>query len=297
MESHDEERIQYKNEQYGNSSGSYNIKDIPTGLKRIELDAAFFFTIPGPKMIWQFGELGYDYPINYCEDGTVNDNCRTSPKPIKWDYLQNADRKHLYNEFSDLIKLRFHPWYKDAFISGRIEQNVSNSFKWIKVTTDTSNILVVGNFDVVPVSGTVTFQSSGTWYDYLNRSTYTATGTAQNISLQPGEFHVFVNRNVNSITATPVNDIPATGTVLAAKVYPNPIKAASWLELYIPQSSTVTVNLLNNVGQHITTLRQQFLIKGNHTVPLTAISHIVAGNYYLTIHTKNEQKTIPILIQ
>jgi hypothetical protein len=33
FESHDEERLQYKNEQYGNSNGSYNIKDIPRGMR------------------------------------------------------------------------------------------------------------------------------------------------------------------------------------------------------------------------------------------------------------------------
>lgn len=36
-----------------------------TALKRMQQAAAFFFTIPGPKMIWQFGELGFDYSIEY----------------------------------------------------------------------------------------------------------------------------------------------------------------------------------------------------------------------------------------
>ncbi|HWC54411.1 MAG TPA: alpha-amylase family glycosyl hydrolase, partial [Chitinophagaceae bacterium] len=43
MESHDEERMMYKNLQYGNSSGSYNIKDLNTALKRIEMCGAFLF--------------------------------------------------------------------------------------------------------------------------------------------------------------------------------------------------------------------------------------------------------------
>ncbi|MEI9909455.1 MAG: hypothetical protein WDO71_07195 [Bacteroidota bacterium] len=76
MESHDEERLMYKNLNFGNSSGSYNTRDLNTALKRMELNAAFFLTIPGPKMIWQFGELGYDFSINRCADGTINNNCR-----------------------------------------------------------------------------------------------------------------------------------------------------------------------------------------------------------------------------
>ena len=50
----------YKNEAFGNVSGSYSTKDIPTALKREEMAAAFLMSSPGPKMIWQFEELGYD---------------------------------------------------------------------------------------------------------------------------------------------------------------------------------------------------------------------------------------------
>ncbi|NEW79809.1 MAG: alpha-amylase, partial [Gelidibacter sp.] len=60
MESHDEERLMYKNLQFGNSNATYNVKNLNTALSRQELAGMFFFTIPGPKMIWQFGELGYD---------------------------------------------------------------------------------------------------------------------------------------------------------------------------------------------------------------------------------------------
>jgi hypothetical protein len=61
MESHDEERLMFKNLTYGNSSGTYNIKDLQTALDRVKLAAAFFLTLPGPKMIWQFGELKLEF--------------------------------------------------------------------------------------------------------------------------------------------------------------------------------------------------------------------------------------------
>ncbi len=68
-------------------------------------------------MIWQFGELGYDYSINYCENGTINNTCRTDPKPLKWDYPQNADRKKLYDIYSVMLALRNHPFYKNGFMT------------------------------------------------------------------------------------------------------------------------------------------------------------------------------------
>jgi 1,4-alpha-glucan branching enzyme len=55
FESHDEERLQFKNEAYGNSSGAYDVKHLSTGLQRDAMAAAFLFSSPGPKMLWKFG--------------------------------------------------------------------------------------------------------------------------------------------------------------------------------------------------------------------------------------------------
>ncbi len=207
MESHDEERLMYKNIQYGNSSGSYNIKDTATALQRQELCAAFLFTIPGPKMFWQFGEQGYDYPINYCQNGTINNNCRTDPKPIRWDYLQQAGRKKLHDVYSSLIKLRFNNLYKDLFVSNAVQQDFTGAFKTLKLSQAGASIVVMGNFDVVPQSSSVTFENSGTWYDYLNGTTITATGAAQPFTLQPGEYRVYLNMDAD----LPVTLISFTG--------------------------------------------------------------------------------------
>ncbi len=204
MESHDEERLMFKNLAYGNASGSYDIKNLATALKRQELDAAFFLTQPGPKMIWQFGELGYEYSINYCQDGSNNGNCRTDAKPIRWDYLQQADRKSLFNVYSALLKLRANPLYKDAFVSNTTSQSLGGAFKWLQLNSTPAKIVVIGNFDVVSQTGSVTFPTAGTWYDYLQGNTITTTGSAQSFTLQPGEYHVFLNSSI-ALPVTLVN--------------------------------------------------------------------------------------------
>jgi hypothetical protein len=187
MESHDEERAMYKDINYGNSSGSYNIKDTATALKRQQLTAAFLLMLPGPKMIWQFGELGYDYPINYCGDGTINNACRTDAKPIRWDYYNQPDRKKLFDVYSSLIKLRFDSSFSDEFISNSSSQSLSANFKWITM----NKIVVVGNFDVVPETGSVTFAITGTWNDYFADSVVNISTASQTLTLEPGEFHVY----------------------------------------------------------------------------------------------------------
>ena len=54
-------------------------------------------------MIWQFGELGYDYSINFPSNTEI---LRTSPKPVKWDYKTDYHRYNLFLEYSALIDLK-----------------------------------------------------------------------------------------------------------------------------------------------------------------------------------------------
>jgi hypothetical protein len=82
-----------------------------------------------------------------------------------------------------------------VFVSNQIQPNLSGAFKTLKLSQGDASILVMGNFDVVPQTSSVTFQSAGTWYDYLNGTTITATGAAQSFTLLPGEYHVYLNMN------------------------------------------------------------------------------------------------------
>lgn len=300
MESHDEERIMYKNLTYGNSSGSYNIKELNTALTRMELNTAFFLTIPGPKMIWQFGELGYDYSINRCGNSTVDPNCRTDAKPIRWDYFQNSRRKRLYDINSSLLKLRFNPHFQAGFTSNRITRDFNNAFKWLQVTTDSSNITVIGNFDVVPTTGSVTFQNAGTWYDYLTGATLSATGAAQSFTLQPGEYHVYLNRNESNVVVTPptVTQIPVNKYGLGISIYPNPIMNAQLTIQYsIPASGEISISMYNSAGQAVKTIFEGFKAKGNYSllVPGTTLG-LPDGNYYIGISEDGHSNFVKAVI-
>ena len=302
MESHDEERMMYKNLQFGNSSGTYNIRDLNTALKRIEMCAGFFLTAPGPKMIWEFGELGYDFSINRCLDGSINNNCRLDNKPIRWDYKNVIQRKRLYDIFTSLNKLRFHSWYKDVFIANNINltRNLSGAFKTLTIrsATDSSMLCVIGNFDVTSQAGSFTFPSGGTWYDYLNGNTITATGSAQSITLQPGEFHVYLNRNLTNAVITPVSGLNGSGNELMATVFPNPATTNSFLDVYTPQNGNVVVDLLNNTGQKIKTIFAGTMARGKHSLVITdKINNVPAGVYLLKIQAGNKTLPLKLVIQ
>ncbi|MBN1541852.1 alpha-amylase, partial [candidate division KSB1 bacterium] len=182
MESHDEERLMVKNLLYGNSSGDYNIKELETALARQKLAAAFFFTIPGPKMIWQFGEMGYDY--------SINTNGRLGRKPIRWDYLQDDHRKALFETYAALIKLRR---TQSTFQTSDFYLSAASPVKRLALTHSEMNAVVLGNFDVIPAYINANFQHSGAWYDYFSGDTLQADFSQTVILLNPGEFRIYTD--------------------------------------------------------------------------------------------------------
>lgn len=186
MESHDEERMMFKNLSFGNSSGSYNIKTVATALKRQEMAAAFLLGMPGPKMIWQFGELGYDI--------SIDQNGRVGEKPIKWEYNNVAERKALYNVYSKMIKLKEK---NPVFASTDITYDLTGSVKYIQLKSNNVNVLIVGNFDVTAKLASATLPTNGTWKDQLNGQTVSVSGGMYTEMLQPGEYHVYSSVDLN----------------------------------------------------------------------------------------------------
>ena len=304
MESHDEERLMYKNLQFGNNSNAaHNIRDLNTALRRIELTGAFFYAGPGPKMLWQFGELGFDFSINRCTDGTVNNNCRLDKKPIRWDYKTEANRKRIYDVFSNMNRIRFHPWYRDVFIANNIsvDRSLSGGFKWLRLrsASDSSCLVVIGNFDVTAQSGSVTFPTAGTWYNYFTGSTITATGAAQSFTLQPGEYQVFLNRNLVSTVITATGSGPAASADgLQAFVFANPVTEASLLEITMPRTSQTRALLFNGNGQQLGIIYNGTLTKGRHRLAMAShLKGLAAGTYWIKITGANQTIAVKFVIQ
>ncbi len=301
MESHDEERIMYNTLLNGNASGSYNTRDLTTALHRQEMGASFLMMMPGPKMVWEFGEQGYDFSINRCGDGSINGNCRTDAKPIRWDYLQQTARKRLYDIYSSLGKLRAHGWYKDDFIANgtTISRNMASGFKWmtIRTATDSSDLVVVGNFDVVAQTTAIAFPVPGTWYDYLQGGTITAVAGSQNITLQPGEFHIYLNRNLSNAVVTPVGGVTNPSQQFTAAIYPNPGNPASVLAVALPETGRLDVALYDLSGRSLGILYSGNLALGEHIIPLNdKINNLLPGTYLMRLQTKSGQLALKLLI-
>ena len=297
MESHDEERLMYKTLQFGNAAGSYNTRTLSTALKRMELTAAFGLLTPGPKMIWQFGELGYDFSINYCTDGSVNSNCRTGNKPIRWDYRQQPDRQALYTVYSKLNQLRLHPMYRNNFTSNRITFSLGGAFKWMQLITDTSNICVLGNFDVNSVTGQFTFPSSGTWYEYISGTTFSATGSSQSIALQPGEYKVYINRPLSGPITSVAENPAASAHSFQVRLYPNPVTRAGMYEIDMKTAGQVNVLLFNAQGQQVKQLFSGRLNAGKHRMAFgEAVAQLPGAQYVLTVKNSSTTRSVRFIL-
>ncbi len=156
MESHDEERIMFKNQKWGKTYGNYNVTDLKTGLKRTEAAAVILMSFPGPKMIWQFGEVGYDEELN---------NDRLGKKPPHWEYYDVTERKALYDVFSKMNTLRNS---NAAFSTSDYLADVRNQFKQILLKSSGGYVCTIANFDVVELAQEVNFGKTGQWEDYFS---------------------------------------------------------------------------------------------------------------------------------
>lgn len=169
MESHDEERVSYKQKTYGN----YDFKtNLATRMNQLEVNAAFFLTVPGPKMVWQFGEMGYDV--------SIEENGRTGRKPLHWEYLEDADRKSVHDTYVHLAELRnAAPELFDA----------TGTFTWKVAVTNWANgrilysesvtgkkLMVMGNFTNAAINVSLPAEG-GDWTNYMTGETETLTGS------------------------------------------------------------------------------------------------------------------------
>ena len=150
---------------------------LTVAMRRAGASAAFFLTVPGPKMIWQFGEIGYDYSIDY--------NDRTGEKPVVTDeYMAVPARKALYDTYAVLLKFRReNPRFFDQ--DADFEWTPAGTIKKITCSVDGKTFHVVGNFGKSSTGYTV---PAGSWTDYINGG-----AVSGNITLKQGEFRLLTD--------------------------------------------------------------------------------------------------------
>ncbi|MFA6026980.1 MAG: alpha-amylase family glycosyl hydrolase [Ignavibacteriaceae bacterium] len=294
MESHDEERLMYKNEMYGNASGAYSIKDLATGLNRMKLAAAFFFTVPGPKMIWQFGERGYDLSINY---PTGTSDSRLANKPPQWEYMSDARRLNLFKVYSSLINLKEN---YGAFESSNFTLDVGGSVKKISILDPSMDVAIVGNFDVVEKTVAMNFSKTGRWYRYFENDSLEVSVVNQNVTLAPGEFFIYTTAKLPDQENGIVTDVEEFQDQIAYSFmleqnYPNPFNPTTSIQYSINSSQYVSLKIYDVLGNELVTLVNEVQPAGAYKVGFDA-ARFSSGVYFYQLRQNNSVITKKMIL-
>jgi glycosidase len=277
-ESHDEERIMFSTLSYGNAAGSYSTKNLNNALKRVAAYHALLLLLKGPKMIWQGGELGYEI--------SINTNGRTGNKPFLWQYLNDANRAEVLNQVGKLAKLKNHV----SFGSDNYVYDVAGTGKILRVTHDSLNTVVVGNFDVVSLNISPGFQNTGWWYNYITGDSLNVTATNQSLSLNPGDYVVYTNKNLNKKSANPSIGIPELNQINIS-VFPNPSTA----EFYIDADN-------NNInGYDVFDIFGRLVLSKNtdgaNANEMIDLRDCSSGVYWLKVYAGEKASTLKLVLE
>ena len=232
-ESHDEERLMYKNINFGGSAGSYNVRDLATSLERQKAYGAVFLTVPGPKMIWQFAELGFDKSIYTCENGTVNTeddsiagDCKLDKKPSAFGLGYNADaaRISVRETWSKILALRL---ANDVFNTTTFTVESGNLMPRLYIYKNSTssalkNVVVLANFTLTSQNIVPDFPYTGNWVNLMDNSSLSVTSTTTPITIEPGGFRIFGNA-----AALGTDEVVGSKNEVTLKLTQNPVTNGS----------------------------------------------------------------------
>jgi glycosidase len=287
MESHDEERLMFRNITYGNSTNpNHNTKDEYIALGRMQTAAVLYLTQPGPRMIWQFGELGYDISIDY--------PCRVCNKPILWNYFTEARRRQLYDVYSATLALRNN---YETFRSLDFNYMLFGAVKRMKMNHSSMNGVVLTNFDVVNQNATPAFQHTGMWYEYFTGDSVDVQDVNGIIPMEPGEYRIYTDVRL----AKPViTDAPASIDELnldefEMKIFPNPATEKVTIEFSSENISNSEILIINMKGEVV--LSQKGLVNSGINSIETSLNGLSKGTYHLLLKVGNSYGNKEIVIQ
>lgn len=279
-ESHDEERVVYKalNEAGQTQGNLFKVH------QRLPAMGAVLFLVPGPKMMWHFGELGWDKSLWTCNNGTVsfsNPDCKLDTKPQpQWseNWLQDANRSAVYNAWAKMIDLKKN---EPVFENGQFGWNLSQTgsprldvYTSTSQTASLSYVFVRTNFSDNTLNTSGGFPFTGTWYNLMDNSPVTVSSTNQNIFIEPGGYRVYGN-------------LPATlstqqfNVINNLSIYPNPSKGTFSINQFV-----TNVEIFSLTGQLVRTFQNKLendiyeisdLKTGIYMVKVTDINSKVAN--------------------
>lgn len=287
MESHDEERLMYSINTWGNMGNpAYNIKNPDTAVNRIAMATAFFYSVPGPKMLWQFGELAYDYSIDY--------NGRTGEKPIRWDYMEDYRRAFLYNFTATMIKLKQE---HEVFRTTDYSTTFQGFTKKLNLRGSEMSVVVIGNFGINEAGLVPGFNQTGKWYEYFTADSITVNSLTDEVTLKAGEFKLYTTKKLaHPETGLGYFEGKASDNTILGDVFPNPSRGTIYIPLKLTKPESLTISIYNSSGKLVKQIPEEKLSTGEHILNVE-LQGSAPGMHLLRLETSSEAETTKFIIR
>ena len=294
-ESHDEERLMFKNLQYGNTSNSsHNVQDLNTALSRMSSLAAVSVMVPGPKMIWHFGDLGMENSIFTCNNGTVNlpgggdGDCKLDTKPQpQWanNWLTDAVRSQIYEDWSKLHKLKIEePVFEGDYTmsSGDFTPRI-DIFDTSIPTTELRNVIILANFDVNTLTVDTNFPAgvTTTWYDLMDPTgSTTVSNSTTTLAIPAGQFRILGNQPSSALS---IDD----EALSLFTIYPNPTHSS-----FSINSNVSDIEIYDLTGKMVKSFKGDFT--KNDTFDISGLN---TGMYIVRVEDSNNKTKTTKLVK
>jgi hypothetical protein len=244
--------------------------------------AAFYLPLPGPRMIWQFGERGYDISLFDCLNGTASEDCKTGAKPPRWEDFENPQRKALYNVYR---KLNYLKTTQPSLRNLGHFMDVGGYEKVVRFTAPELNVVIVGNFDVVGQEMNPGFPFGGVWYDYLNDDSLDVGNPGNAFNYGPGEYHVYIDRRIVPPATTYVQEPSSVTTSLENEdviAFPNPMLDRVTIRANRPLNANDLITISDLSGRIVLTTTgtgsKEFTFSSENLESGIYLYRIAAGN-------------------
>ena len=248
-------------------SGSFSIFDLsdkenPQLLARVD--------VPNP---------GYVHNIWPTDDGThIMTTEETAGKTVKMWNIEDMENIELVGEYLGVNSLAHNTHimgdfaYISHFTAGVTVVDIS----------DPTNLIEVAQYDTYPLNDNPNYR--GCWGAYP----FTQNGMVFASDME-GYLTVLQFTETNtSVFVDELEQIP--NQVVLHQNYPNPFNPTTTIEFSIPQTEFVTVKVYNIVGHEITTLINDELSTGNHSIQWDG-SHQLSGVYFVQIESSGFAQT------
>ncbi|MCM1369274.1 MAG: alpha-amylase family glycosyl hydrolase [Candidatus Amulumruptor caecigallinarius] len=208
LESHDEQRLAYKQDEWGVAGVKGNHK---VSMQRLGSAASQMILVPGAHMIWMFSEMGN------AQNTKSNSGNNTSPKIVNWALLEDPDNAALMQNYSEMIAIRLaNP---DLFGENATYRNMTGTWQTGRYITAVNgnkelyvaiNPLVEGNVTI-----TIPFKSDDNNAYQIGSKSYQSNpsfdAAAKTVTVEPNCYVVIATKDalsgVDDITIDNAKDV------------------------------------------------------------------------------------------